>query len=234
VFEIPYWVARAPFGVAGVGETRELAVCYMPRKLPEQVSSIKALVAATHGEVPWVQIDNLPEGEVAQRFRANSVFLSTQYLEGFGLPALEAMACGCLVAGYKGTAGFAHPYASTANGVWAPDEDTRAAAAAVTRAIEIVREAGPTYRAYLEAGRETAKRFTRETALPAVAAMVEAVRTKRYDAPEGTARGLGWRESMFVYKLLYDYDRLGWSGRVLSSVSRATKPLRRVLGLVRR
>ena len=200
----------------------------MPRKLPEAIRQVMALVQQTHPEVPWVEIDNLPEAEVARRFRTNSIFFSSQYLEGFGLPALEAMACGCLVAGFKGTSNFTHPYAEPANGLWVPDGDVLAAAAAVRKAVELRRTEGPTYTAYVEAGLLTARRFTRETVLPALAAMLEIVRARRYDRRKYAVSGLGWRGNLFAYWLLYNYDRLGWPGRLLSSVSRTTKPLRRV------
>ncbi|MGQ9671034.1 MAG: glycosyltransferase [Desulfosoma sp.] len=48
---------------------------------------------------------NRPQREVAQIMRDSLVFLSFGYPEGFGLPAAEAMACGCLVIGYHGGGG---------------------------------------------------------------------------------------------------------------------------------
>jgi glycosyltransferase involved in cell wall biosynthesis len=52
--------------------------------------------------VPFV---NLPQIEVARIFKESLIFLSFGYPEGFGLPAAEAMACGCIVVGFHGGGG---------------------------------------------------------------------------------------------------------------------------------
>ena len=49
------------------------------------------------------------------------VFLSLGRLESLGLTPLEAMACGCIVAGFTGIGG--QEYASPANGFWAAEDD---------------------------------------------------------------------------------------------------------------
>ncbi|HHM04770.1 MAG TPA: glycosyltransferase family 1 protein [Gammaproteobacteria bacterium] len=52
--------------------------------------------------VPFV---NIPQQRVAELMRESLIFLSFGYREGFGLPAAEAMACGCIVIGYHGWGG---------------------------------------------------------------------------------------------------------------------------------
>lgn len=52
--------------------------------------------------VPFI---NVPQREVARIFRDSLIFLSFGYPEGFGLPAAEAMASGCLVVGFHGGGG---------------------------------------------------------------------------------------------------------------------------------
>ncbi|WP_445370631.1 glycosyltransferase [Methylomonas sp. HW2-6] len=52
--------------------------------------------------VPFI---NLPQAEVARIYRDSAVFLSFGYPEGFGLPAAEAMASGCVVIGFHGGGG---------------------------------------------------------------------------------------------------------------------------------
>ncbi|WP_315925040.1 glycosyltransferase [Mesorhizobium sp. SP-1A] len=47
----------------------------------------------------------LSQAELARQLRETSIFLSFTYQEGFGLPAAEAMACGCYVIGNHGFAG---------------------------------------------------------------------------------------------------------------------------------
>jgi glycosyltransferase involved in cell wall biosynthesis len=52
--------------------------------------------------VPFI---NRPQSEVASIMKESLIFLSFGYPEGFGLPAAEAMACGCLVIGDHGGTG---------------------------------------------------------------------------------------------------------------------------------
>lgn len=51
-------------------------------------------------QIPVEMIPFLPQHELAERLRQCRVFLSLDAMEGFGLPMLEAMACGCAVAGW--------------------------------------------------------------------------------------------------------------------------------------
>jgi hypothetical protein len=53
----------------------------------------------------------VPQPELARRLRDARYFLSMDAMEGFGLPMLEAMACGCAVAGWDsgGCRQFAEP-----------------------------------------------------------------------------------------------------------------------------
>ena len=48
---------------------------------------------------------NVPQERVAALMRESLIFLSLGNREGFGLPAAEAMACGCIVIGYHGWGG---------------------------------------------------------------------------------------------------------------------------------
>lgn len=48
---------------------------------------------------------NVPQSEVACIYQESLIFLSFGYPEGFGLPAAEAMACGCVVIGFHGGGG---------------------------------------------------------------------------------------------------------------------------------
>lgn len=55
-----------------------------------------------HGgeRIPVEMLPVLPQGELAERLRQCRVFLSLDAMEGFGLPMLEAMACGCAAVGW--------------------------------------------------------------------------------------------------------------------------------------
>lgn len=50
--------------------------------------------------IPVEMVPVLPQGELAERLRQCRVFLSLDAMEGFGLPMLEAMACGCAAVGW--------------------------------------------------------------------------------------------------------------------------------------
>ncbi len=69
-----------------------------------QVINILRVRGALQGwnVVPFI---NRPQREVAAIMKESLIFLSFGYPEGFGLPAAEAMACGCLVIGYHGGGG---------------------------------------------------------------------------------------------------------------------------------
>ena len=224
IFLIPYWIDRPPF--TRPTDPPPLAIGYMPRKLADMNRSVREAVAARHPDVPWVEIDGLPEVEVARRLQNCRIFFSAQDREGFGMPAIEAMACGTLVCGFAGTWPFPHPYATPENGLWAPDRDTEAAIAATLAAIAIAQESGPRYHAIRASASTTVARFTRATATEALQEMTAAIRTRRYDRP-GPQPVLTWRQERGLMRLRYDHDRLGWPGRVISWLSAITKPLRR-------
>jgi hypothetical protein len=176
-FYVPYPVVRGPFAKPPRPfADKQLAVCYMPRKLPEHIHAVREIVTRRHPTVPWVPIDGMPETEVARMLDANAIFFSTQNGEGYGLPAAEAMARGCIVTGYRGTGLFPHPYATAANGLWARDRSIRRAATKVNQAIAMAREAGPPLTSLLAAARHTLLDFTEEKAMEALASAISAIK----------------------------------------------------------
>jgi glycosyltransferase involved in cell wall biosynthesis len=91
---------------------RELAqkrrqIAFMVRKHVEDARQVINILKFRGMLDGWeiAAIENLKESDVAQVLEESLVFLSFGYPEGFGLPALEAMLCGCLVAGYHGNGG---------------------------------------------------------------------------------------------------------------------------------
>jgi glycosyltransferase involved in cell wall biosynthesis len=79
----------------------------MPRKLRDDVEQVINILKIRNNIKGWsfVEIDNMSESEVARILKESTVFLSFNHREGFGLPPVEAMACGCVVVGYEGGAG---------------------------------------------------------------------------------------------------------------------------------
>lgn len=152
IFSPPHELRGAP--------ANELRIAWMPRKnkhLAIQIRRIFEALAARAGQKPpvWLPIENLPPEGVAEALRRADVFLATGFPEGFGLPPLEAMSCGCLVAGFTGMGGWDYmrqalpagfvpsfPLPETpwrGNGFFAADGDVWGAAVALQAACECLR-----------------------------------------------------------------------------------------------
>jgi glycosyltransferase involved in cell wall biosynthesis len=94
-------------------------IAFMPRKRPNEAKQLQQWFAALcpqWAHVPWVEVDGMSRPQVAQTLAESLVFVSLSKDEGLGLPPLEAMAAGCLVAGFTGGGG--QEYATPVNGLW--------------------------------------------------------------------------------------------------------------------
>lgn len=74
----------------------------MPRKNREELTEIIRLVRLQIPDLTYVPLHGLGERELAEEYRKADIFAATGYPEGFGLPILEAMRSGVVVAGYSG------------------------------------------------------------------------------------------------------------------------------------
>ncbi len=83
---------------------KQKLIAYMPRKLSQDSNQIISILKTRKNISDWkfIEIDNKTESEVASILKKCAIFLSLNYVEGFGLPPAEAIACGCLVIGYTG------------------------------------------------------------------------------------------------------------------------------------
>jgi glycosyltransferase involved in cell wall biosynthesis len=110
---------------------KQRRIAYMPRKRPLDAKRVIQRLKRAKALTGWeaIVIDGHSEIRAAELLRSSKVFLSFSKQEGFGLPPLEALACGCAVVGYHGSGGreFFRPPFATAIG----DGDTPAFAAAV-------------------------------------------------------------------------------------------------------
>jgi glycosyltransferase involved in cell wall biosynthesis len=97
------------------------------RKNPEDVGNIKKLLEDSDHEFELVIVDSLTERELVLEYQKADIFIATGYPEGFGLPALEAMACGCVVVGFSGGGGLEY-MVNGVNSLIAEDGDTITAA----------------------------------------------------------------------------------------------------------
>lgn len=93
--------------VFNYSENKEKQICFMPRKLSDDVTQVISILKQRGSLNGWnlVPIDNKTEQEVADIMKKSTFFLCFNHKEGFGLPPVEAMACGCYVIGYRGQGG---------------------------------------------------------------------------------------------------------------------------------
>ena len=103
------------------GDPKTRSIAYMPRKRPDEAKEVLAILGARGALEGWdlTPIINRSEAETAEILRRASVFLSFSHREGYGLPPAEALASGCVVAGFHGFGGRdISPHA-----LWVPDGD---------------------------------------------------------------------------------------------------------------
>ena len=119
-------------------------IAYMPRKLSnEDVAFLIACFKRRHASysgVPWVKIADVPQSEAARIMGESGVFLSLSHKDSLGLPPLEAMACGCLVAGYHGDGG--RTFMTPDNGWWADTGDWKACIDGLAAALAVFDSGG--------------------------------------------------------------------------------------------
>lgn len=75
-------------------------VMALPRKHPKELETIQAKLKEHN--IEFRLVDGVPEEQIIREYQQADIFLATGYPEGFGLPPMEAMACGCAVVGYTG------------------------------------------------------------------------------------------------------------------------------------
>lgn len=90
-----------------LSKNKKRQIAYMSRKNNEHIKQIMKEFYIEDSLKNWVFIDIncVREIEVAKILSESSIFLSTGGLEGFGLPAAEAIISGCVVIGYDGGGG---------------------------------------------------------------------------------------------------------------------------------
>jgi hypothetical protein len=129
---------------------------FAPRKRPVEAAAIRRFhrLLRPDQELGWLRLEHATENQVAEAFGRAAVHLSLSRLESVGMTTLEAMASGCVCAGFTGVGG--NEYATPDNGFWAPEDDCVAAAEALGAAVDLYRAGGPRLEAMVEAGRATA------------------------------------------------------------------------------
>ncbi|HEY8573854.1 glycosyltransferase [Phenylobacterium sp.] len=156
---IPAFADERIFKPAPAG--RHDAIAVSPRKRRLELKSIQGFLAASHPRhtaVPWRVLENMRETDVAAAFRFSTVCLSLSRLEALGLTPLEAMASGCIVAGFTGVGG--RDFATAGNGFWVAEDECDLAADALAQALDLVATGGPLLKAMRDAGHATAEQWS--------------------------------------------------------------------------
>ncbi|NVO05050.1 MAG: glycosyltransferase [Rhodoferax sp.] len=141
---------------------KKLQIAYMPRKREFETSFVKGLFKSLYPElagIPWVPIHNMSLADCARTLDESAVFSAFSYIEGLGLPPLEAMASGCVVVGFNGLGGA--DYATPHNGFWINEGDHMGFAHALAEGLRAA--AQPQWRgAILQSAKATAARYCTE------------------------------------------------------------------------
>ena len=95
------------------------------------------LVAKLSPEIPeWVEFCNSPTDEdLAALYNESDIFVSPSWTEGFSLPAVEAMACGCALVSTR-AGGISDCLINGETALLVPIQDPHALAAAICTLID--------------------------------------------------------------------------------------------------
>lgn len=86
---------------------KKRSIAFMPRKNPHAAAQVVNILKnrGSLKDFELVPIEDMAEEDMARVLRESMIFLSFGVFEGFGLPAAEAMACGCVTIGHHGGGG---------------------------------------------------------------------------------------------------------------------------------
>ncbi len=141
---------------------KKLQIAFMPRKREFETSFVKGLFRSLYPDlrdIPWVPIHNMSLEDCARTLDESAIFAAFSYIEGLGLPPLEAMASGCVVVGFNGLGGA--DYATPHNGFWINEGDHFGFAHALAEGLRAA--TAPQWHASIQLqGRKTAERYSSE------------------------------------------------------------------------
>ncbi len=144
--------------------TKRLQIAFIPKKRPLEAMFVKDMVRYSAGDrvrqIPWIPIENMSERQVANVMRDSAIFISYSRFEAYAFNILEAMSCGCVVAGFTGTGAL--EYCTSANGFFVPEDDCFACVEAVKNAIQCVTGGGKAYQDMINEGIATGMKFNRQ------------------------------------------------------------------------
>lgn len=144
-------------------EPKRLQIAFMPSKRALEAAVIADLFRAENPvfrSIPWIELAGFTETQMAQILGETAVYLSLSRFDSFGLATLEAMSCGCVVAGFTGFGGM--EYAASKNGFWAQEDDCFGCTDQLKRAVELATRGGDQYRDVAEWAIKTAEQYSLE------------------------------------------------------------------------
>jgi hypothetical protein len=149
VYRVPVLIDDATFRPL----PKRRIIAYMPRRRGAEMAAAIQLLRRADRLPGWEfrAIDGLAEDEVAAALGEAAIYLSGAEREGFGLPAAEAMASGCVVVGFTGDGGteFMDPSYCTV----VHDADVLGLADGVAEAAHLFDDDRPVWQAGADAGR---------------------------------------------------------------------------------
>lgn len=114
----------------------ENRVLFLTRKHGDQgFAAVDKLPPELREKIRVVASADVPRGQLLRLYQQADVFMALGYPEGFGLPPLEAMACGCAVVGYTGGGGCVHMLEGD-TALVAPDGDVVTLSQCLRRVLE--------------------------------------------------------------------------------------------------
>lgn len=155
---------------------KEKIITYMPRKRMVEATYIRDMFRFAFPQFHdwiWQELSGLGEAAVAQAMSKAKVFLSLSRLEGFGLTPLEAMASGCVVAGFTGIGG--REYATSENGYWADEDDFPSCVEQLAQAVSCSMASSLEQTAYFQAAQKTLISYTPDKFKQAIQAVWQEV-----------------------------------------------------------
>lgn len=124
------------FKPSGASPTHQQVLYQNRRNVADARAAIELLPPPLRDACKFVELgNNLSQAEMIRSFQAADIYLAIGYPEGFALPPLEAMACGCVVIGFTGGGGLEHMIDGQ-SALVAPDGDSAALADCLTRVLE--------------------------------------------------------------------------------------------------
>jgi hypothetical protein len=147
----------------GLPAQKKLQIACAPRKRGLEAAFIRDLFRAAHPQyrpIPWVEIRDTTEAQTAAILGASAVYLSLCRFETCPLSILEAMASGCIIAGFTGLG--ARQYTTDRNGFWAEEDDCIQCTEKLVEAVRLATEGGAQRSDLLEAAHVTASYYSPE------------------------------------------------------------------------